>query len=73
MLNRQTLLHWMPFAFCSFLVYQYVTTGLNAPNNWQNVAIWLPMCFFYVGVVTHTMQKKIQKLQAEVEQLQQRG
>jgi hypothetical protein len=73
MLNRQILLHWIPFAFCSFMVYQYVHKGSNSLNNWQDVLIWLPMCFFYVGMVTHTMQNKIQKLQAEVQQLQQLG
>lgn len=61
----------MPFAFCSFLVYQYINTNPSSLTNWHSFLIWLPMCFFYVGMVTHTMHKQIKKLHAEVQQLQQ--
>lgn len=71
MLKNQILRHWIPFAFCSLLVYQFVGKGPSSLDNWQYFSIWLTMCFFYVGMITYSMQKQIQKLETEVQQLQQ--
>ncbi|WP_426112952.1 hypothetical protein [Massilia sp. PWRC2] len=69
MLNMKLVQNWIPFAFCAFLVYQYVT-GAVIPGNWQYFSIWLTMCFFFVGIVTHSMQKQILALQWQIQQLQ---
>lgn len=59
---------WLPFAFCSFLVFQYIS-GPHTVDSWFYIAIWLPMCFFFVGTVMYLMQKQIQTLQAELREL----
>jgi intracellular septation protein A len=59
---------WLPFAFCAFLVYQYVA-GPRSSDNWYAFAIWLPMCFFFVCAVMYQMQKQIQHLEAELQEL----
>lgn len=64
MFNLKLVQNWIPFAFCAFIVYQYAGSGYSA--NWQGFAIWLTMCFFYVGAVTFSLQKQIQTLEAEV-------
>lgn len=70
MINMKLVQNWIPFAFCTALVYQYVLKGSSSPENWQYFSIWLPMCFFYVGGVMHLMQKQIQGLKTEIKQLQ---
>jgi hypothetical protein len=52
--------------------YQLVDKIPNSLDNWKYFSIWLTMCFFYVGMVMYSMQKEIQKLQSEVQQLQKR-
>jgi hypothetical protein len=71
MIKKQSLLHWTPMIFWAFVVYVYVYRGAHSPDSWQYLAIWLTMCFFYVGAVTYTMQKRIHSLTAELQQLRQ--
>ncbi len=69
MIKSQIVRHWVPTVFCAFVVYQYVGSGSSSPDNWRYISMWLAMCFFFVGGVTYAMQKQIQHLEAEVQQL----
>jgi hypothetical protein len=69
MIDMKLVRHWIPFAFCWFLVHPFFGNGPGPTGNWMGIAIWLPMCFFFVGAVTYLMQKQIQSLQAEVQEL----
>lgn len=70
MSTQQVVRHWVPAAFCALIVYLYVGNGAASLDNWKYVAIWLTMCFFFVGMVTYSMQKQIRDLQAEIQRLQ---
>ncbi|GGC65162.1 hypothetical protein [Undibacterium terreum] len=69
MIKSQIVRHWIPTVFCALVVYQYVGGGSGSTDNWRYISIWLTMCFFFVGAVTYSMQKKIQNLEAELQQL----
>ena len=71
MINIKLLRHWVPAAFCAFIVYEYVGQGGASTDNWKYISIWLTMCFFFVGSVTYSMHVQIRGLQAEIEQLKQ--
>jgi len=73
MFIKQAVRHWIPAAFCAFVVCQYLGNGISSGENWKYVSIWLTMCFFFVGMITYSMQKQIRDLQAEVQRLQTEG
>ena len=69
MIDMKLVRNWIPFAFCEFLVHPYFGKGPGPSGSWTGIAIWLPMCVFFVCAVTYLMQKQIQSLQAEVQEL----
>lgn len=73
MSTQQAVRHWVPAAFCAFIVYLYIGNGGASLDNWKYVAIWLTMCFVFVGMVTYSMQKQIRDLQAEIQRLETAG
>jgi hypothetical protein len=60
--------HWIPAAFCAFIVYEYIGRGSTSSENWKYVSMWLTICFFYVGGVTYMMQAEIEKLRFDIQQ-----
>ena len=73
MSTQQVVRHWLPATFCAFIVYLYIGNGGASLDNWKYVVIWFTMCFFFVGMVTYSMQKQIRDLQAEIQRLQTAG
>ncbi|MHC4655128.1 MAG: hypothetical protein ACYS91_08925, partial [Planctomycetota bacterium] len=61
---KQTISHWIPAIFCTFISLMALY-GLVASNAgwWPVFFSFLPMCFLFVGFVTFQMQRKIQELQ----------
>jgi hypothetical protein len=71
MMKIQLVRHWIPAVFCAFVVYVYVGMRPNFDRvaASQYMFIWLPMCFFFVGLISYSMQKQIRELQAELKEL----
>ena len=64
---KQIIGHWLPAVFCALLVYLYQRNSDRVPAS--QYILWIPMCFYFVAMVTYSMQKQILKLQAEVKEL----
>ncbi|HLO15477.1 MAG TPA: hypothetical protein VK206_11650 [Anaerolineales bacterium] len=71
MIKIQLVRHWIPAVFCAFVVYGYVGMPTNSDrvDTLKYMFIWLPMCFFYAGMASYSMQTQIRELQAEVKEL----
>jgi hypothetical protein len=69
MIKNQIVRHWIPTPLCAFLVYLYVIRDSSYSDNWRFISISLTMCFYFVSGITYSMQKQIQNLEAEVQQL----
>lgn len=66
---------FQPFAFCMFLVVAQFVIGLwspNFPGSGFSMALWffLPMCFFYAGMLMADNRRMVQHLQERVEALE---
>lgn len=69
MLAKHGIVYWLPFAFCTFLVYTYTHGHLASLADMSSIAIWLPMCFFYVGATNYSLYKRVKALEEEVQRL----
>jgi len=67
--------HWIPAAFCAFLsLMALVMQSDSSTGAWQPAFFsFLPMCFFFVGANTSAMQREIQELRKQVNDLQEKG
>jgi hypothetical protein len=72
---RQTLAHWIPFAFAVFLCYSTLWRLAASEAKWWEPAFYafLPMCFFIVGVITSNMEREIRELRGALARLQPNG
>lgn len=68
MIKNQIVRHWLPTAFCAFAVYVSMRDGTRV-DALQGFVFWLPMCFFFVAMVSYPMQKQIRALQEEIQDL----
>lgn len=64
---KQIVRHWTPAAFCAFIVFLYQRKSDRVSASIYITAI--PFCFYFVALVTYSMQKQIGELQAEVKEL----
>ena len=69
---RSLVLHGLPFLFAIFLC-QFILSRIpgSEMKSWEpGFYSYLPMCFFFVGVVTFRMEAEIRELRDTVEALQ---
>ncbi len=68
----QTLIHWLPFAFAAYLCYSALWRLSGSDMKvWEPVFYsFLPMCFFFGGVITFRMEREIRELRDVVAKLQ---
>ena len=71
---KQALSHWIPAVFCAFLSLLALTMQIGSDSSAWKPAFYsfLPMCFFFVGVVTFQMRSEIRELRNQVAELQQK-
>jgi hypothetical protein len=69
---KRAIRHWIPAAFCAFISLIALIASVGPDAGWWRPAFFafLPMCFFFVGVITSQMQSEIRGLRAELEELQ---
>jgi hypothetical protein len=71
----KTIAHWTPAAFCAFISLTALFTSMRSPDSgwWQPMFFaFLPMCFFFVGLVTARTQHELRELQKRLADLEQR-
>jgi EamA domain-containing membrane protein RarD len=68
MIKKQIVLHWLPTAFCAFAVY-IAMRQTSRVDALQGLVLWLPMCFYFVAMISYSMQKQIRTLQEEIREL----
>ena len=64
MKNRSMIAHWVPAVFCAFLSLTALAVQIraNAPFLMAAFFCFLPMCFFFVGVVTASNHRELLQL-----------
>jgi hypothetical protein len=69
---RQKFSHWTPAAFCAFLSLLALAMQIGPDSGAWKPAFYcfLPMCFFFVGLVTSQMQGEIRELRKQLTELQ---
>ena len=57
--------HWVPAVFCAFLSLTALAVQIRANTSVLTAAFFcfLPMCFFFAGVVTASMHRELRQLQ----------
>jgi len=67
----QTVAHWLPFAFAAYLCYSTLwRLSASDMKAWEPAFYsFLPMCFFFGGVVTFRMEREIRELRSELARL----
>lgn len=71
--TMKTITHWIPAGFCAFICLLALFFAPGSPGSewWKPVFLsFLPMCFFFVGVVTSQTQREIRELRKQVSDLQ---
>ena len=68
---RQTVRHWIPAAFCAFISLIALFASVDPAAGWWRPTFFafLPMCFFFVGIVTSQMQGEIGELRKQLADL----
>ena len=68
---RQTVRHWIPAAFCAFISLIALFASVDPAVGWWRPTFlaFLPMCFFFVGIVTSQMQGEIGELRKQLADL----
>lgn len=71
----QTLAHWLPFAFAAYLCYSTLANLAASDMKWWQPAFYsfLPMCFFFSGLITFRMEREVRALRDAVAKLQANG
>jgi hypothetical protein len=74
-ISWRTLVHWLPFVFAAYLCY-WALWRLSGSDTkvWEPTFYsFLPMCFFFVGVVTFRMEREIRELRSVITKLRTNG
>ena len=71
---RQTVIHWIPAAFCGFISLIALFASVGSDAGWWRPTFFafLPMCFLFVGAVTSQMQREIHELRKQLAELQEK-
>lgn len=67
--TQRLVLHFLPFAFCSFLsLMALFGPGSGSSGAWTPAFIsFVPMCFFYMGATTVGLQREINDLKLRLQ------
>jgi hypothetical protein len=68
-LRKKMLQYYVPAAFCAFLGLMVITMQIlfNQSTVWGPAFFcFLPMCFFFLGGIFHSMQSQIDALKKEI-------
>jgi hypothetical protein len=71
---KQKISHWIPAAFCAFLSLTALFS-FSSPDagSWKPAFFsFLPLCFFFVGANTLTLQREIRDLRKQLRDLQEK-
>lgn len=72
--TKQKTQHWVALFFCACLGLIVIVTSLlfstSLPVGMIPFLCFLPMCFFYVGLTTSSLQREIRELRQKVSDLQ---
>jgi hypothetical protein len=68
---KQQLPHWIPAIFCAFISLMALFGSSVVDSNWwqSTFLAFLPMCFFFVAIVTSSMYRQILQLRKELSEL----
>lgn len=70
MTRREMIDSWSSTALCAFSVAVAIYYNSGAGMGiWINVIIFLPMCFFFVGLALYRQHEAIQELRQELARL----
>ena len=67
----QWLACWIPAAFCGLLVLLTVIRP-DPPGTLIPFVCFLPMCFFFEGLLTSRLRRDVRDLRKQVEELKQK-
>jgi len=69
----RTLIHWLPFAFSIYLCYATLwRLSASGAAAWGPAFYaFLPMCFFFGGVVTFRLEREIRELRGQIARINQ--
>jgi len=67
----QKLVHWLPFAFAAYLCYTTLwrLSASDGPMWAPAFYAFLPMCFFFVGLVTFRLEREVRELRGQIAKL----
>ena len=65
---KQAISNWLPAIFCAFLSLLALSMQIGSDSSAWKPAFYsfLPMCFFFVGLVTLQMQREIRELKTKM-------
>ena len=68
---RPSTRHWIAPAFCAFISVIAMAASVGNAESWRPAFFaFLPMCFYFVAVVTSQMQVEIRELRKQLAELQ---
>ncbi len=71
----KAITHWTPAAFCAFISLTALSIwGRSSGSGWWQPIFFsfLPMCFFFVGIVTFGMHRELRELRKRLDDLEQK-
>ena len=71
---RQTVIHWIPAAFCAFISLIALFASADPNAGWWRPTFFafLPLCFVFVGFGTSQLQREFGELRIHLAELQQK-
>jgi hypothetical protein len=69
---KQTISHWIPAVFCTFISLMALSASVASDAGWWRPVFFafLPMCFIFVGFATSQMQREIGELRKHLAEMQ---
>jgi hypothetical protein len=66
--------NWTPAAFCAFISLVALFGSIGSDTGWWRPTFFafLPLCFYFVGVVTFQMQGELRELRKQLAELQEK-
>ena len=68
---RHSVRHWIAAGFCAFISLIALVASVGNAESWRPAFFaFLPMCFYFVAIVTTQMQVEIRELRNQLAELQ---
>jgi hypothetical protein len=71
----KSITHWIPAAFCVCIsLIDLAASVASSKSGWGRPVFvaFLPMCFFFVGIVTIRMHRELRELRQRLTELEQK-